>query len=66
MDLVEKTKLECGYVETARLPICSECIHYRSIKANPRVRYSIERKKRCQLWGFPVKKMGTCNHHEWF
>lgn len=64
-DRIQKLKAVVEYTDKALLPVCGNCIHYRSrtIKGSKVFPDAVtEKSKRCDLHGFGVKKMGSCNN----
>ena len=69
MSNVKKTKELQGYVDKFIPPVCANCKNYNSEKVKRDGMfggvYIDESKKRCSIGGFAVKKMGTCDLHNW-
>ncbi len=51
------------YLEHPLLPVCESCEHYQSVYVDTEWGAQEEKRRRCALGGFAVKRRGSCNAH---
>lgn len=61
MSKQSEAKQKQGYEPDPIIRVCSTCIHYRNKYAPDKYGDAEEVDSHCDIGGFTVKKMGTCN-----
>lgn len=59
----QEARLRQNYVEDPPLPVCETCEHYRSVRLETAWGGTEEKRKRCSLGNFAVKRKGSCRKH---
>lgn len=64
MSKISEIKKSQGYQESPVMPHCNNCLHFTSDKEKTKYGSIQEKNIRCGKGGFAVKKLGTCNLHQ--